>query len=346
MAEQFDISVIISTYNRCELLATAIGCLLEQESEGVKYEVIIVDNNSTDETRELVESFIAEGYSNLRYVFEPRQGVSYGRNAGIANAKSQIIAFTDDDVYVSKNWLASIKRAFDEHPQVDFVGGRILPQWTSEPPAWLTREHWWPLALLDFGDESFYVNTDNPICLPTANVSFRREVFRIIGPFSPEFSGREDHELLVRLWRAGREGIYNPDLIVTAKVQPERLSKTYHRKWNITTGRFNSLMRLNESINAEGRYVGELPDLVTLFGVPGYIYRRLLFESFHWLAAKVKGRKVKSEQHSNHVWYLIGYITKRYEQDALQRKHSSLSEIGLFAKEMLRKKLYRNQRQE
>jgi glycosyltransferase involved in cell wall biosynthesis len=317
-----------------------------QESEGVKYEIIIVDNNSTDETRQVVESFIARGHSNLRYVFEPRQGVSYGRNAGIANSKSQIIAFTDDDVYVAKNWLASIKRAFDEHPEVDFVGGPIIPHWPSEPPAWLTREHWWPLALLDYGDKSFYVDRDNPICLPTANASFRREVFRVIGPFSPDFSGREDHELLVRLWRAGRRGIYIPDIIVTAEVQPERLSKTYHRKWNITTGKLNSLMRLNESINADGRFVGELPDMVTLFGVPGYLYRRLLSEGFYWLGAAVRRRKVKSEQHRNHIWYLIGYISKRYEQDALQRKHSRLSEIGTFAMAVLRKKLYRNQQQE
>src|SRR5215211_3717110 len=132
MAEQFDISAIITTYNRCDLLATAIDSLLGQESGGVTYEVIIVDNNSTDRTREAVESFIARGHTNLSYVFEPRQGISYGRNAGIANSKSQIIAFTDDDVYVSKNWIANIKRAFDEHPEVDFAGGRILPRWTSK----------------------------------------------------------------------------------------------------------------------------------------------------------------------------------------------------------------------
>jgi glycosyltransferase involved in cell wall biosynthesis len=346
MAEQFYISVIITTYNRCDMLSCAIESLLKQESERVAYEIIIVDNNSTDQTRQVVESFIARGHSNLRYLFEPRQGISYGRNTGIANSRSAIIAFTDDDVQVSKNWIASIKQALTEHPEVDFAGGRILPHWTSEPPAWLTREHWWPLALLDFGDKPFYVNKDNPVCLPTANVAFRREVFKMIGLFSPDFSGREDHELLVRLWRAGRQGIYIPDICVTAEVQPERLSKTYHRKWNITTGKFNSLMRLNESINADGRFVGELPDLVTLFGVPGYVYRRLLFEGCRWLGATLSRRKVKAEQHRNHIWYLIGYISKRYEQDALQRKHSNLTEIGTFTKAVLRKKLYRNQGQE
>src|SRR5215216_2566932 len=125
MVGQFDISVIISTYNRCDMLSSAIEKLLAQERERVAYEIIIVDNNSTDRTREVVESFIARGHSNLRYVFEPRQGISYGRNTGIANSKSGIIAFTDDDVQVSGNWIASIKQAFDKHPEVDFAGGRI-----------------------------------------------------------------------------------------------------------------------------------------------------------------------------------------------------------------------------
>ena len=342
MAEQYDISVIISTYNRSEMLCVALERLLEQQGEGTSYEVIVVDNNSTDRTREVVESFISRGHSNLRYLFEPKQGVSYGRNTGIAYSSAEIIAFTDDDVRVGQDWIGNMKRAFDEHPEVDFVGGPILPEWKSEPPAWLTREHWWPLALLDFGDKPFYVNIDFPLCLPTANISFRRRAFDSIGLFSPEFSGREDHELLVRLWRTDRQGIYIPNMLVTAEVQPERLKKDYHRKWNLMTGKFNSLMRLNESVNAEGQFVGELPDLATLFGVPGFIYRKLLTESLRWVVTAGRGQKGKSQQHKNHIWYLIGYISKRFEQDAAARKHSSLTEIGAFTKAMLRKKLYRN----
>jgi cellulose synthase/poly-beta-1,6-N-acetylglucosamine synthase-like glycosyltransferase len=289
-----------------------------------------------------VESFKSRGHQNLHYVFEPRQGISYGRNTGIANSSADIIAFTDDDVRVGQDWISNLKRAFDEYPEVDFIGGPILPDWKSEPPEWLTREHWWPLALLDFGDKPFYVNIDNPICLPTANTSFRRRAFDSVGLFSPEFSGREDHELLVRLWRTDCQGMYIPDLVVTAEVQPERLKKDYHRKWNLTTGKFNSLMRLNESVSRDGRFVGELPDLATLFGVPGFVYRRLLTESFHWIVAAARWQKGKSQQHKNHIWYLIGYISKRIEKDAAERKHSSLTEIGAFMKTILRKKLYRN----
>src|SRR6185295_6783569 len=127
MNDHFDISAVITTYNRSEMLAAALEPLLRQNAGGVRYEVIVVDNNSTDNTRTTVEAFIARGYPNLRYVFEPKQGIAHGRNAGIAAAQGDIIAFTDDDVVVTDNWIAVIKRAFAENPDVEFIGGKILP---------------------------------------------------------------------------------------------------------------------------------------------------------------------------------------------------------------------------
>ena len=86
MSEQFDISVVISTYNRCDMLPAAVESVLAQDASGISYEVVIVDNNSTDKTREAVESFIERGHTNVRYVFEGQQGLSHARNAGIASA--------------------------------------------------------------------------------------------------------------------------------------------------------------------------------------------------------------------------------------------------------------------
>src|SRR5205085_10674009 len=160
---------VLSTYNRCGMLEAALDSALAQESRGVHYEVIVVDNNSTDRTREVVEQRIAQGHANLRYIFEAKQGVSYARNIGVAKADAPLIAFADDDVRVASDWVANIKREFDLHPEIDYLGGKILPQWPSPPPDWLTRDHWWALALLDCGDEPFYVDADHLVCLPTAN---------------------------------------------------------------------------------------------------------------------------------------------------------------------------------
>ena len=341
---KYEVSVVIVTFNRSRLLAAALQSVLAQDARGVSYEVIVVDNNSNDSTSEVVREYIDRGHTNLRYLFVGTQGVSHARNAGLAAACSPVIAFADDDVTVTKDWVANIKQEFDLHPEVDFLGGKILPKWNSTPPSWLTREHWWALALLDWGDKPFYVDAGYPLCLPTANASFRREVFRRLGLFSPTFSGREDHEFLLRLWRAGCRGLYVPTIVVTADVQPERLKRDYHRGWNITTGKFNSLMRLNEIMGPDGRIVGERPGKITLFGVPGYIYRDLLVNSLGWIGATLRGRKAASLLCENYIWYSVGYISKRYEQHQA-RNQSSVAEVGSFIRSFLRKKLNQNKRE-
>ena len=337
MNEHFDISAVITTYNRSEMLAKALEALLSQHAGGVRYEVIVVDNNSTDNTRATIEALIAKGHTNLRYVFEPQQGISYGRNAGITAARSDIIAFTDDDVVVTDNWIATIKRAFDENPEVQYIGGKILPDWSEPPPKWLTADHWWPLALLDRGDKRFYVNASNPLCLPTANASFRRELFSRIGLFRPEFSAREDHEMFVRLWQAGDQGLYEPDLVVRATVQPERLLKSYHHRWNTMTGKFNSLMRLDEMIGPDGSLIRERQHLVRLFGVPGSMYREFVTESLGWLKQSVHGDDSRKVRHENRLFYLAGYVSKRYEIEVAQKGHSTFGEVASFIKAVFAK---------
>ena len=142
MNEQFAVTVIIATYNRAAMLPEALESVLTQEADGVRYEVIIVDNNSPDQTRAVVESYIARGHTNLRYLFEGQQGVAHARNTALAHARAPIVAFTDDDVRVAPGWVASIKRSLDEHPEVGLCGRKVLPRWSQEPPAWMTWAHW------------------------------------------------------------------------------------------------------------------------------------------------------------------------------------------------------------
>src|SRR4029077_11163375 len=96
-----------------------------------------------------------------------------------------VVAFTDDDVRVSRDWLSTILRVFAEHPDVACVGGRVLPHWEGPGPAWLTPQHWGPLALLDYGESPVYVTAQRRLCLITANAAYRREVFDRIGMFAP-----------------------------------------------------------------------------------------------------------------------------------------------------------------
>src|SRR5215471_13462056 len=108
MSQDYDATVIIGTHNRSGMLAGAVDSVLAQHNNDVRYQLIVVDNNSTDDTRAVVESYIVRGHNHLQYIFEPRPGVSHARNSGIANARAPIIAFTDDDIRVSSDWVSSI----------------------------------------------------------------------------------------------------------------------------------------------------------------------------------------------------------------------------------------------
>jgi glycosyltransferase involved in cell wall biosynthesis len=346
MSARYDVSVIISTYNRCKLLPKALESVLTQEADGIGYEVLVVDNNSTDDTRSVVESYIQRGPAPLRYVFEGRQGVSYARNAGIALAQAPIIAFFDDDVYVSRDWIATLKRALDEHPEVDFVGGKVLPRWPVQPPRWLTRENWSPLALIDYGEEPFYVNLERQACLVSANLAVRRSLFDAIGLFAPDLQrvkdsigSMEDHELLIRVWRAGRQGLYVPQLLVSTDVPLDRMTKAYHRRWHSGHGRFSAMLRIRETADPHGRFMDEVADAVRLYGVPGFLYREALTDGWRWLQAKMLRQQHLAFMYETNVRFLLSYIRARYEQEKVERHRSPLAEVGDFARNILRKKL-------
>jgi glycosyltransferase involved in cell wall biosynthesis len=338
MCEQFDISVIISTYNRCDMLPGALESVLAQQAAGVNYEVIIVDNNSSDKTREVVESFIARGETNVRYVFEDKQGLSHARNAGISQARAPIIAFTDDDVRADRDWVVAIKRAFDEHPEVAFVGGKVLPQWLSAPPSWLTPTHWAPLALADYGEESIYVGAENPICLVGANVAFRREVFEQIGLFKLDLQrvkdgvgSMEDHEFLLRIWSTGRRGMYVPDIVMSAEVQDERLTKEYHRRWHTGHGHFYALMRAEDMEQGNTR----------LFDVPAHLYRQALKNTIGWLKQSLRANDELAFEHETGLRFFGGFFRQRRKDLYATGSRNAAHEIARFLQSLIVSKLHR-----
>jgi glycosyltransferase involved in cell wall biosynthesis len=241
--ESYDVSVVVPTFNRQLLLQRTLESLLHQQSESVRYEVLVVDNNSTDDTRAVVDA-LTRRWRGVRYLFEPRRGVSHARNTGIAAARAQVIAFIDDDVEADPVWIATIKRVFDDHPGIDCVGGRIEARWAAPPPAWLTPKHWGPVALQGEKGDSPYVDADHASpCLMTANFASRRAALEEVGGFSPEFLRDEDRELQLRLWAAGKRGLYVDTLAVTTEVPRERMTKAYHRAFHLRKGGTHARMR-------------------------------------------------------------------------------------------------------
>ena len=309
MSEHPVVSVVLCTYNRAQLLGAALNRLLAQSADSPVHEIILVDNNSSDDTRHVVDRYVHSTARPVRYVFEPRQGLAYARNAGIAAARADIIAFTDDDVCVSEDWVQVIKRTFDAHPGVDCLGGRTLPIWPSVPPAWLTRRHWvGPLALQDYGDAPFTVDARRPLSLAGANCALRKDAFARVGVFSPEFERSEDTEFLLRLWRAGTRALYVPDMRVFAAVQPERLTKRYHRDWHANIGRCNARMQLSELTAADGSLRSEAPPLARLVGVPRFAVRQLATEVLKWCKATARRSESEAFWHETQARTLVEYM--------------------------------------
>jgi glycosyltransferase involved in cell wall biosynthesis len=299
------LSVILPTFNRAALLERALAALLRQTASPASYEIVVVDNNSTDGTAALVAR---PADPRVRLVSEPRQGLSYARNAGLAAARAPIVAFTDDDVEVAPDWIDTIVTLFDRHPAIDGAGGRVLPSWEHGRPRWLTREHWAPLALQDHGDCRRVFDRDAPIGLIGANVAFRRSTFDRIGTFSPAvqrvkdgIGSTEDHELLARLYHSGGRMLYHPRMLVMARVPDDRCDRRYHRRWHEGHGRFHALMRTPEMERAR----------ISPFGIPGHMLREAARDLVAWTGSMAVADRDRAFLAELRLRFLKGFVWTR-----------------------------------
>jgi glycosyltransferase involved in cell wall biosynthesis len=342
MAPQVQLSVVLSTYNRAAMLPAALDCLLAQRGD-VPYEIIVVDNNSTDTTASIACRYAAQHPERVRYLFEPQQGLSYGRNAGIGAARAPLVAFTDDDVEVAPDWVARLKSAFDAHPDATYVGGRILPRWTQPPPRWLTDAHWSPLALQDYGEVPLRSGPARPVCLVGANLAFRKSVFDRVGLFTPRFGrikdgigSTEDHDMQLRIWQAGLEGIYVPAVVAHAEVPSDRMQKAYHRRWHSGHGRHCARMRLREIVPEDFTPMGRPDNLVVLGGAPAFLYREVLLTARRWVEAVLWRRDPFF--YANRLRYLTRYITESWKLRRRETGRSVLGEVLRFVVQYARKR--------
>ena len=131
------ISIVIPTHNRAETLRNAMDSVLRLQGEA-EFEFVIVDNNSSDSTEDVVRAAAAD--LPVRYVKEGRQGLSHARNRALVEYRGQVLLFTDDDVVLDPHWLRAYADAFDTHAHAAYFGGRILPLWDGERPRWVRDE--------------------------------------------------------------------------------------------------------------------------------------------------------------------------------------------------------------
>jgi len=236
MNETPAVSIIICTYGRARLLERTILSLARVDGIG-EAEAIVVDNGSPDDTEAVTERCIQrlKGRVNLRYVYEPRLGLSVARNTGIAHARAPILAFLDDDAVPETGWLASIRRTMAEHPRAGAVGGPIRPEFEANRPDWLAGRLELPYTIVDLGpDVRRWPKRLHPF---GANMAIRRDALGDAVRF-PESLGRigsqlfsgEESWLFGKLRKAGWKLLYAPDMCVNHYIPAERLTAAWIRK--------------------------------------------------------------------------------------------------------------------
>jgi len=237
-----DASIIICTYNRAESLRATLSALRAQTTASpYHWEVIVVDNNSKDHTRKVVEEVSAE-WPLLRYEFEEAQGLSHARNHGIAVARGDVLLFTDDDVLPEPLWLHTTLRGLAQYG-ADACGGYIAPIWETPPPAWLTERFYGFLAVrTDRSDD--YPITEAGRAPFGANMAIKRGVFDKVGLFDTNrgrkgkvLASGEDGELFERILAVPCKVVFLGQSRVHHKVESFRLTKRYFRRWRFETSR-------------------------------------------------------------------------------------------------------------
>lgn len=226
------ITAIVTTHNRVDYLRKALQGLVQQTLPRDSFEILVVDNASTDATRKAVQEEFSE-LTNLRYVFEPTLGLSHARNTGWRSAKGEYIAFLDDDAIPSPQWLEKIVEAFETvEPKPGCIGGKIEPIWEAERPNWLADDIALSLTILDWSAVPLFLNEDQ--WLAGANIVFPKFLLERFGGFNTSLGRKgtnlisNEEVLLVRkIKKEGYRVYYHPEIAVRHHILAARLNKQW-----------------------------------------------------------------------------------------------------------------------
>jgi len=231
------ISVVICTYNRAEYIYGVLQSLVKQDTPNCKYEIIVVNNNSTDNTEEEVNRFIKDNIDiPLIYVIEEKQGLSHARNKGIKTAKGSIIAFVDDDAEVRKDYIKKIAEYVSLYPKYYAMGGKVIPIFEEgKEPEWMSEYIERIVSKVDLGDKVKDFKKKYPV---GCNMIFRKEIFNLIGYFNIDLNLRSDDRYIFNKIKAAKLKIlYVPDVVVWHYIDKERTTKQSLIRISLLNGR-------------------------------------------------------------------------------------------------------------
>ncbi len=258
-----NLSIIIPTRNRSAFLRNALESITKQTYPKENFEVIIIDNGSSDNTKDVVMSFNSQ-LPNLIYHFDERPGLHVGRHDGYRLSSSDILVYADDDIEAFPTWVEAIYDDFSD-PSVVMVGGKDLPKYDGRPPFWILQKwyeiidegHCLPtLSLIDFGNKKRLIS---PFYVFGCNYSIRKRIIKEAGGFHPdgmpldlvEFRGDGEGNISKYVSENGMAVLYDPLASVYHAVPRERMTIDYfcQRSFRFGIERSYSLLRSNRKGN-------------------------------------------------------------------------------------------------
>ena len=231
-------SVIIITRNRARFLPKVLESLIAQDYKNEKYEIIIVDNNSNDDTTSIVEHFKREEANKIHYVFEPKIGMSRARNMGAAVARGEILVFIDDDAIASTHWLSDYGFLYEMFPDIDAGGGKIELLFQSRRPQWLSDELLVVLGYLNISDkEMLFSFPKHPF---GGNFFVKKETFMQVGGFNENLRNSNEEKAFFYKLHLNKYNVgYSPKALVYHQIPTSRLRRVFFIKRGFKQGMAN-----------------------------------------------------------------------------------------------------------
>jgi glycosyltransferase involved in cell wall biosynthesis len=264
------LSIIVCTYNRDKYLYGALQCIAENGFPTDAYEIVLVNNMSTDNTEAECQRFKNDYPDvNFHYFVETNQGLSFARNRGIVESQGETLLFLDDDSYIQEGYLENLQRQLDTHPEADAFGGKIDPVFeTGEAPKWLSKWNYSWVSAINMGDNVCQFKSKAfPI---GANMGIRKAMLEKTGNFNTQLGrskknlmGGEEKDLFERIRQHGGNIYYFPDVVVHHVIPPSRTTKEYVKRLGEGVGRSERIRTLGES---KGKYLKRLFSEIVKWG--------------------------------------------------------------------------------
>jgi glycosyltransferase involved in cell wall biosynthesis len=238
-----NLDLIIATHNRANLLKACLDSIfLATHPAGLRIHVVVVDNNSTDETRSMVQRYAEHPDVSLQYIFAGRPGKSAALNDALAQTSGELVGLIDDDEQLESSWFEVVHREFSADPELDFIGGQYHPNWETLAPDWVSKSFRGAIGIV-LNPVRVNFTPAFPGILMGGNAVIRRAVLNKVLPY-PEHLGKigkkirsgEDEVIYHRLLAMGARGVNVPELIIYHWIPTSRLTKRYFRRWVIGRG--------------------------------------------------------------------------------------------------------------